>query len=130
MCLSPFAGCRALLRVFGPRPFGDFPVLVPHQRRRPPSMSLSEGPSCEESLIQKCLSGNKDAWTELFERYNSHLRAAARRTLGTAARNEDDAEHAVAEVWVFLCEHPERLAEWDPGREDPCAFLSKLVRNR
>src|SRR5262249_25217291 len=129
MCLSPLPTCRAL-PVFAAAAARPFFLPVPNQRRRPPSMSLSEDRPFEESLIQGCLSNNQAAWTELVDGYNERLLAAARHALGASAHNEDDAEQAVAEVWGFLCEHPKCLADWDHRREDLCAFLSKLVRNR
>ena len=46
----------------------------------------------ERDLIERCISGNEDAWRELLETYDPSLRTLARTVLRSLGRPADDAE--------------------------------------
>lgn len=81
----------------------------------------------EAALVQRCLSGDQDAWRELVRVYGPVVLAVVRRVLGT--RDEDEAEDLCAEVFRSLIEEGgARLRVYDP-RYALSTWLGAIARS-
>jgi RNA polymerase sigma-70 factor (ECF subfamily) len=74
------------------------------------------------AIVDRCLSGNQSAFSELIERYRGMVFGLCMKML----RQREEAEDATQETFVRVCNH---LHQWDPGRNfEP--WLMTIAGNR
>ncbi|MEM9159291.1 MAG: sigma-70 family RNA polymerase sigma factor [Verrucomicrobiota bacterium] len=68
----------------------------------------------DASLVAACLSGNRDAFGRIVERYQRLLCSLAYSSVGDLAASEDVAQEAFVEAWKKLgsLQEPEKLKSW------------------
>lgn len=92
--------------------------------------SWSESRALDRRLVKACLQGDEDAWTAVWERYGSLVKAVARRT-GCDSEEARDVVQRVALVALQnlgSLANPEKLAGWLAG---VARFQSlELIRQR
>jgi len=68
----------------------------------------------DETLVQRCLAGDRDAFAELVERYQRPLFNVALRTLGDREEARDATQSALVKAWVHLAtfDRQRRFFSW------------------
>jgi DNA-directed RNA polymerase specialized sigma24 family protein len=89
-----------------------------------------DGPAADRRLVDRCLSGEREAWRELFGQQHHHLLASIRRMFGPAANDVNQVEEIAARVWFALFAEQGRLLDQFDVRQS-CrlsTYLSALAR--
>jgi DNA-directed RNA polymerase specialized sigma24 family protein len=72
---------------------------------------LPDGPAADRRLVDRCLSGNVEAWRELFRQQHRRLLASIRGMFGPAVTDVNKAEEIAARVWCELLVADGRLLD-------------------
>ncbi len=82
-------------------------------------------------LVERCLSGEVLAWSQIYRQFHDSLLAAIRNFLGRAGQDTDLVEEIAARVWYALIKNDfELLAKFDAARGCRLStFLSVVAKS-
>ena len=85
----------------------------------------------DRRLVERCLAGEVQAWSQLYDQAHAALLGSIRRFLGRAGQNSDLTEEIAARVWYALVRNGfELLGKFDVHRGCRLAtFLSMLAKS-
>ena len=85
----------------------------------------------DRALVDRCLEGDKSAWTRLYNQFQTPLMLAVRILLGRQAARHDLVEEIAAKVWFAVLDHDGKLLDrFDCARGCRLStFLAGLAKN-
>lgn len=92
---------------------------LPYRRPIVVSVPRSPPPASDADLVRACVSGDREAWTELHRRYHRLVRAKIRQR--AAVLNRRDAVEDAEQAWWMT--FPRMIRAWRPGPANLCTWI-------